>query len=118
MTAVLAQIYIFQTKPQLESYATNSPDPTSIVLIVFIPMTNSSALENTQLKSFQIILGHHRYSPTGKLNVLTRKIELIRYIGSLSTRHSRKPACPAFYDVVEIIIIPHYVDLDRTKLIS
>ena len=81
-------------------------------------MTNSSALENTQLKSFQIILGHHRYSLTGNFNEITRKIEFIRYIGSLSTRHSRKPAYPAFYDVVEIIIIPHYVDLDRTKLIS
>ena len=81
-------------------------------------MTNTSALENTQFKSIQIILGHHRYSLTGKFNEMARKIEFIRYIGSLSTRHSRKPACLASSYVVEIIIIPHYVDLDRTKLIS
>ena len=51
---------------------------------------------------------------------MTRKIEFIRYIGSLSTRHTRKPAFPdvtASSGVVEIIIIPHYVHLDRTKLI-
>ena len=81
-------------------------------------MTNSSALENTQFSSIQIIPGRHKYSLTGKFNEMTRKIEFIRYIGSLSTRHSRKPASPASSDVVEIIIIPHYAHLDRTKLIS